>query len=91
MAQPSSACLAALDAVSIALNTSTLSLSDYVVTLLKYQALWDHPSTVDLVNNTTKIMTGFLRPFRFKDFCLSLGQYHHEEEILRGHQIAGFL
>ncbi|KIJ96749.1 hypothetical protein K443DRAFT_10382 [Laccaria amethystina LaAM-08-1] len=60
MAQPSSACLAVLDAVSIALETSTLSLSDYVVTLLKYQALWDHPSTVDLVNNTTKIMTAFL-------------------------------
>jgi hypothetical protein len=60
MAQPSSACLAVLDAVSIALETSTLSLSDYVVTLLKYQALRDHPSTVDLVNNTTKIMTAFL-------------------------------
>jgi hypothetical protein len=59
MAQPSSACLATLNAVYMALNTSTLSLSDYVVTFLKYQALRDHPSTVDLVNNTTKIMTAF--------------------------------
>ena len=59
MAQPSPASLAALDAVSLALETSKLSLSDYVVTLLKYQALQDHPSTVDLVNNTTKIMTAF--------------------------------
>ena len=46
MAQPSSAFLAALDAVSITLKTSTLSLSDYVVTLLKYQALRDHPQLI---------------------------------------------
>ena len=43
---PSSAFLAALNAVSIALKTSTLSLSDYVVTLLKYQALRDHPQLI---------------------------------------------
>jgi len=55
----SSASQSALDAISRALETSKLSLSDYIVTLLKYQALRDYPSTVDLVNNTTKIMTAF--------------------------------
>ena len=63
----SSASRAALDVGSMALETSELLLSDYIVTILSNQALCHYPSTVDLVNNTTKIMTAFSQHLHSKD------------------------
>jgi len=55
----SSASQAALDIISVAFQSSGLSVSNYVITLLEHQMLEEHPCTVDLINNADKIIEAF--------------------------------
>jgi len=55
--EPSAAAQAAINTVSATLQTSGLSVSDYIVILLEQPKLWEHSCTVNLVNNATKIIT----------------------------------
>lgn len=65
--EPSPASRAALDIISVAFGASGLSVSDYLITLLETRALDEHPCTVNLVNNTDKILSAFLHHPYSKD------------------------
>ena len=63
----SAAAQAAVNTVSSALQISGLSVSDYVVILLEQPKLQEHPCTVNLVNNATKIIMALSTHLYSKD------------------------
>lgn len=54
--EPSAAAQAAVNTVSAALQTSGITMSDYIFILLEHPKLQEHPCTVNLVNNTAEII-----------------------------------